>query len=54
MDKNALVKTLVAGSAAGVAVGSAQYLSTDTVDVASLVVAVLTAVLAYLKKSPQE
>lgn len=53
MDKNALIKILVAAAGAAGTSASAQLATGDHVDITALLVGVLTTVVAYLSKQPQ-
>lgn len=54
MDAKAVAKTLVAGALAASASAGTPYLADQPVDVVQIVITALTAVVAYLSKSPRE
>ena len=54
MDKNAILKTVVAGTLAGAAAAGTPYLADQHVDVVNVIVTILSAVIAYLSKSPRQ
>lgn len=54
MDSKAVIKTVVAGALAGAAAAGTPYLQDQPVDLASVIVTVLSAVIAFLSKSPRQ
>lgn len=52
MDTKALVKIVVCALLAGGTTAGAQYMASDSVNVAAVFSAVVTAIIAYLQKQP--
>lgn len=52
MESKVFVKAAVVGVGAAVAAGVAQFVASDTVNVAALVTAFITTVAAFLSQSP--